>query len=126
MLSLLGGAVLTVALGLQPPPNTSEPQDTQPQTQQPPQKVDDSEAKKPPTPERTGIRALIGNLGGDFTHLPHLDNLFVAVLGGGLALGAHPFDDGFNVRLRSHYDGVNRAFAPGKYLAGHSELSPIE
>lgn len=74
------------------------------------------EPKKPPTPERTGIKALFANLGGDYTHLAHRDNVIVGAIGGGLALAVHPFDDDFNERLRSHYTLVNRAFAPAKYL----------
>jgi membrane-associated phospholipid phosphatase len=84
-------------------------------------KQDDAQAKKPPTPERTGIKALFANLAGDYTHLWHRDNLYVAALGGGLALATHPFDDTFNVRLRSHYTAVNRAFAPGKYFGNTPE-----
>lgn len=89
--------------------------------QQPAQKPDDSDAKKPPTPERTGIRALFANLAGDYTHLPHKDNFYMAALGGGLALAVHPLDPDFNIHLRSHYTAVNRAFAPGKYFGNTAE-----
>jgi membrane-associated phospholipid phosphatase len=80
-----------------------------------------AEAQEPPTPPRTGIRALLANLGEDVTHLPAKQNLYLAAIGGGLALGAHPFDRDFNVRLRSHYDIVNTAFAPGKYVGNTAE-----
>jgi len=85
------------------------------------QKPDASEGKKPPTPQRTGIKALFANLAGDYTHLAHRDNVYVAGLGGGVALALHPFDESFNARLRSHYEAVNRAFALGKYLGNTPE-----
>lgn len=110
---------------MQPPVPADVAADGQPQpTAQPaanPPKPDESAAQKPPTPERTGVKALFANLAGDYTHLLHKDNLYVAALGGGLALAAHPFDQDFNVRLRSHYTTVNRAFAPGKYLGNTVE-----
>ena len=43
------------------------------------------------------------------------------MIGGGLAMGSHPFDQSFNVRLRSHYDIVNKAFAPAKYYGNTPE-----
>jgi hypothetical protein len=70
-------------------------------------------AKEPPTPEHTGIRALLGNLGEDITKLPSMQNLYLVGIGGGLALAVHPADQTFNARLQSHYDTVNAAFAPG-------------
>ena len=86
-----------------------------------PKPPDPSEAKKPPAPSHTGIRALLGNLGEDIRHLPAMQNLYVAGIGGGLAAVAHPFDQTFNVRLRSHYDTVNTAFAPGRYFGNTPE-----
>ena len=80
-----------------------------------------AEAKEPPTPEHTGIRALFGDLGEDVKHLPALQNLYIAAIGGGLALAAHPADRSFNASLLSHYDAVNTAFAPGKYLGNTPE-----
>jgi membrane-associated phospholipid phosphatase len=80
-----------------------------------------AETKEPPTPPHTGIRALIGNLGEDFKHLPSKQNALLAAIGGSLAAGAHPFDKTFNVRLRSHYDAVNTAFAAGKYIGNTPE-----
>jgi len=80
-----------------------------------------AEAKEPPTPAHTGIRALFGDLLEDVKHLPTKQNAYLAVLGGGLAAVAHPADSGLNVRLRSHYDGVNRAFGAGKYIGNTPE-----
>jgi membrane-associated phospholipid phosphatase len=85
------------------------------------EKKQETDAKKPPTPERTGISALFGNLAGDYTHLAHRDNFYVAALGGGLALAVHPLDANFNVHLRSHYTTVNRAYAPAKYVGNTPE-----
>jgi PAP2 superfamily protein len=113
MLSVLLPVVVSAALAGQQPatPPADGPQPT----------ADQSEAQKPPTPPHTGIRALVGNLGEDITHLPSMQNLYLAAIGGGLALGVHPADDTFNVRLRSHYDAVNTAFAPGKYVGDTPE-----
>lgn len=80
-----------------------------------------AEAKEPPTPPHTGLRALIGNLMEDVKHLPAAQNGLLAGIGGGLALAAHPADQTFNGRLRSHYDAVNTAFAPGKYIGNTPE-----
>ena len=94
---------------------------TTPAGQDQAQKPETSDVKKPPTPPHTGVRALFANLGEDIQHLPAMQNLYVAAIGGGLAAGAHPFDQTFNVRLRSHYDTVNKAFAPGKYFGNTPE-----
>jgi hypothetical protein len=126
---LLMTTVLAVALS--GPVGTSSieqnPSSPPEQTQAPPQakeqdpKEQKAEAKEPPTPPHTGIRALFANLGEDVKHLPSKQNLYIAAIGGGLAAAAHPADQSFNVRLRSHYDGVNKAFAPGKYLGNTPE-----
>jgi membrane-associated phospholipid phosphatase len=79
---------------------------------------DSPDAKKPPTPEHTGIHALFRNLGQDYKNLWHLDNLVVAGVGGVAALGVHPFDQDVNDHLRSHYDVVNDVYAPAKYYGG--------
>ncbi len=76
------------------------------------------DAKKPPTPEHTGIHALFRNLGEDYKNLWHLDNLAVAAIGGGAALAVHPWDPDVNAHLRSHYDLVNDVYAPAKYYGG--------
>jgi membrane-associated phospholipid phosphatase len=85
----------------------------------------DSEAKKPPTPPHTGIRALMSGLLDDVKHLPTTDNLYLALLGGGLAAAAHPFDQTFNVHLRSHYTLVNGMFWPAKYYGDTPEQVAI-
>lgn len=103
-------ALLTLALSGQaqaPPP--AAPADPQEQK---------AEAKEPPTPEHTGIRALFSNLGEDIKHLPAKQNLYIAAIGGALAAAAHPVDQSFNAKLLNHYDAVNTFFLPGKYLGG--------
>ncbi len=82
---------------------------------------DDADAKKPPTPEHTGIHALFRNLGEDYQNLAHLDNLVVAGLGGGAALAVHPWDGDVNAHLRSHYTLVNTIYAPAKYYGDTPE-----
>ena len=64
---------------------------------------------------------MFGDLGADLKHLPEIQNVYIAAVGGGLALAAHPFDQSFNAKLLSHYDAVNTAFAPGKYLGNTPE-----
>jgi PAP2 superfamily protein len=88
-------------------------QDPQPPDDQKP--TDQADAKKPPTPEHTGIRALARNLGQDYKNLLHMDNVYVAAAGGGLAFAAHQVDGSFNVHLRSHYTLVNNIYKPAKY-----------
>jgi len=126
-LTLSGPAVLAES---QPPPlapaQQSAPAPTPPQqtadgSDQKDQKDPKAEQKEPPTPPHTGIRALFGNLVEDVKHLPAKQNLYLIGIGGGLAAVAHPADQTFNVRLRSHYDGVNRAFAPAKYFGNTPE-----
>jgi hypothetical protein len=75
-----------------------------------------ADAKEPPTPPHTGIRALFGNLGEDVKHLPAMQNVYIAAIGGGLALAVHPADPTFNERFMSQNAFVNAFFAPGKYL----------
>ena len=110
---------LVLALGL-----TAGPQDQAPQTDKPKddQKAEQkAELKEPPTPPHTGFRALGQNLIEDVRHLPAKQNAYLALVGGGLALAAHPADRTLNARLVSHYDGVNTAFAPGKYIGNTPE-----
>ena len=96
-------------------PDSAQPV-TQDSAQQKTPEPDPSDAKKPPTPVHTGIHALFYGLLEDVKHLPSVPNAKIAAVGGGISLIAHPFDDDFNVRLRSHYNGVNQAFRPGKYI----------
>jgi membrane-associated phospholipid phosphatase len=100
-------------------PYPPQPDPRQPDAPQPGEQK--AEAQEPPTPPRTGIRALFGNLVEDVKHLPARQNLLLAGIGGALAGAAHPADATFNVRLRSHYDAVNTAFAPGKYIGNSVE-----
>jgi hypothetical protein len=100
-------------------PDGQKPSDEKPSDQKPSDQK--AENKEPPTPPRTGIRALFGNLIEDVQHLPSKQNLYLTMIGGGLAAAAHPVDQSFNVRLRSHYDAVNTAFAPGKYVGNTPE-----
>ena len=99
----------------------SGPAQAQQPTAPPDPQEQKAEAKEPPTPAHTGIRALFGDLGEDVKHLPALQNLYIAAIGGGLAAAAHPADPSLNARLVSHYDAVNAAFAPGKYLGNTPE-----
>lgn len=93
-------------------------QDKQQQTEEPDKT---SEEKKPETPPHTGVRALLDGLRLDITHIPSRPNLYLALGGGAVALGAHPFDHDFNVHLRSHYTLVNNIFAPAKYYGNTPE-----
>ena len=102
-----------LALALSTPAQAQTPAATPADPQE--QKAD---AKEPPTPAHTGLHALLGDLGEDIKHLPAMQNVYLAAIGGGLAAAAHPADQTFNARLRSHYDTVNTVFAPGKYLGG--------
>jgi membrane-associated phospholipid phosphatase len=106
MTTVLALALSTPAQGQTPAATPADPQE---------QKAD---AKEPPTPEHTGIHALFGNLGTDIKHLPAMQNLYLAAIGGALAAAVHPLDPTFNAHLQSHYDTV---FAPGKYLGGTVE-----
>jgi len=103
----------------QPPDPQDQSQD--PKNQSPGAKDQEAEAKKPATPPHTGIRALATGVVEDIEHVPSKRNLYVLAIGGGLAAAAHPADQTFNVRLRSHYDGVNKAFAAGKYFGNTPE-----
>src|SRR5471032_1984169 len=107
--SVLALALLTPAQDQTPAAAPSAPQE---------QKADQ---KEPPTPERTGIHALFGNLGEDIKHLPEIQNVYIAAIGGGLALAVHPADQTFNANLQSHYATVNALFAPGKYVGDTPE-----
>src|SRR5437762_5868328 len=93
------------------------------QKQENPEKPGDrsSEEKKPETPPHTGILALLDGLRLDITHIPSLSNLYVVAGGGALAAAAHPFDQDFNIHLRSHYTLVNNIYAPAKYYGNTPE-----
>jgi membrane-associated phospholipid phosphatase len=122
MLFIAGVLALQLA-GVQAVAVDPTPQQTQTAPADPLQNPGDqkAEAKEPPTPPRTGIHALFGNMVEDVKHLPAMQNVYLAAIAGGLAAAAHPADQTFNVRLRSHYDAVNTAFAPGKYIGNTPE-----
>ena len=91
----------TVPLGMMdqdPPPSVPAPDD------------------KPPTPRHTGFRALLYGIGVDVTHL-----LYLAGIGGGLALAVHPLDQTVNARVLNQYALLNTLFAPGKYFGDTPE-----
>ena len=122
MLLLATLLTATLSADLQPvqaPAPPAPTTDSQPQQAEP--KEQKAEAKEPPTPPHTGIRTLFRDLAADFKHLPSRRNFAVLALGGGLAAAAHPWDDTFNGRLRSHYEVVNTAFSAGKYLGNTPE-----
>lgn len=104
-------------------PSAQKPDEQKPAEQTPTEQREEqkAEVKEPPTPPHTGIRALFANLVEDVKHLPAKQNLYLAGIGGALAGAAHPVDQSFNARLRSHYDAVNAAFAPGKYFGNTPE-----
>ena len=81
--------------------------------------ADDPE--RPPTPPHTGIHALFSGLWLDIKNLPSPPNAYIAAIGGGAAAAVHPWDQTFNVRLRSHYDVVDDVFAPAKYYGNTPE-----
>jgi PAP2 superfamily len=102
--------ILVLALALcDQPPVQDEQKPPDPQEQK-------AEAKEPPTPPHTGFRALAINLVEDVKHLPAKQNLYLAAIGGGLAAAVHPADQTVNAHLVSHYDGVNKFFAAGKFV----------
>src|SRR4051812_17546614 len=108
---LLATALLALQLAgpvAAPPDPPAEPAAASPAQEQ------KAEAKEPPTPAHTGLHALFGNLVEDVKHLPSMENAYIATIGGGLALAAHPLDSGVNGRLQSHDDAVDDAFAAGK------------
>ena len=93
-------------------------QEAQPAAEKP---QDSADAKKPPTPEHTGIHALFHDLGDDYKNLWSVDNAVVAGVGGAAALAVHPLDPTFNIHLRSHYTLVNHIYAPAKYYGDTPE-----
>lgn len=114
LISALLWTVLLVPSTQNPVPQTD--------TAVPPETEQAAEAPdKPPTPQHTGSRSILRGLKGDIRHLPSTHNLLIGAVGGGLALGIHPFDHTVNARLISHYEIVNRMFSPAKYYGGTSE-----
>lgn len=97
-------------------PETPGASEQKPPQHNEPEPKDDSEAKKPPTPPHTGVRALIRGIGEDFAHLPSMPNLYITTMGGVGALSLHQFDDNLNNKLRGHEDKAVPAFLLGKYI----------
>ncbi len=123
---LLSGPISTSSVVTQAEGSSAATSQTQPSAAAQPEGANDPkeqppDAKKPPTPEHTGLRALFGNLGEDIKHLPSMQNLELAAVGGGLAAAAHPVDATFNAHLQSQSDAVSAFFAPGKYLGNTPE-----
>jgi PAP2 superfamily len=83
--------------------------------------ADLAEAKDPQKSPPPGLRAIGRDVFGDVKHLPATENLYLALAGGALAAAAHPVDQTFNVRLRSHNDAVNTSFAAAKYFGDAPE-----
>jgi len=98
----------------QQPPQEQQPQAVDPDAQTKPKSPSDqkAEAKEPPTPEHTGFRALFHNLVEDYQHLPSKQNLYLAGIGGGLALAAHPADRTLNARMLGS-SAVDAFYKPG-------------
>ena len=80
-------------------------------------------AGPPPTPQHTGIKAMIKGLGTDFTHLPSKENLFWVSVGGGLALAVHPADQSVNEAMVNS-DFAHDFFKFGSYLGELYTLLP--
>ena len=68
----------------------------------------------PPTPEHTGIKAMIKGLGQDVINLPSRQNLLWVGVGTGLSLAVHPLDDHANEDLSGNT--LNKVFAPGAIM----------
>jgi membrane-associated phospholipid phosphatase len=68
----------------------------------------------PPTPEHTGVMAMIRGLGRDVTHLPSRQNLFWVGVGTGLSFAAHPLDPQANGDLSGNT--WNKVFGPGAIM----------
>lgn len=109
-----------MACGPMGPPSAGSTTDVE-QTQQSDSSNEHAEAQPPPTPAHTGIRALFGNLGEDLKHLPEIQNVYLAAIGGGVALAVHPADQTFTYKLRSHSDVLNDMFALGTYVGDTPE-----
>jgi hypothetical protein len=97
-------------------PQASADQDGAPVT-----KADLPDDDKPRMPAHTGWHAILVGLKGDIEHLPSTTNLYIAGIGGALALGVPPADQTVNARLISHYDIVNNIFTPAKYYGDTPE-----
>lgn len=77
----------------------------------------------PPTPEHTGIKAMIRELGTDVQHLPSFENLFWASTGGGVAAALHPLDPTANADLSGPF--LDKFFKPGAIMGQSYTLLPV-
>jgi hypothetical protein len=71
----------------------------------------------PPTPEHTGIKAILKGLVTDFENLPSKENALWVGIGSGLGLAVHPADDHLNAHLAG--STAHKIFVPGE-IAGES------
>ena len=126
-LALLGIGTSTVAIEPEGPNamawQTQAPTAVQPEDVNDPREraQEKAQEKEPPTPAHTGLHALFGNLGEDIKHLPATQNLYLVVIGGGLAAAAHPADQAFNRHVQSPSAVVSAVFASGKYIGNTPE-----
>ena len=77
----------------------------------------------PPTPEHTGIKAMMEQLLADVRHLPSKENLFWAGVGGGAAAAVHPLDPTANDDLSG--PSLDKFFKPGAILGQSYTLLPV-
>jgi membrane-associated phospholipid phosphatase len=77
----------------------------------------------PPTPEHTGIKAMVRELGVDVQHLPSWENVFWVSVGGGAAALVHPLDPTANADLSGPF--LDKFFKPGAILGQSYTLLPI-
>jgi hypothetical protein len=76
-----------------------------------------------PTPEHTGIKAMVLDFGHDVKHLPSIENLVWAGVGGGLALATHPADSTVNANLSGPF--LDKFFKPGAIMGQSYTLFPV-
>jgi membrane-associated phospholipid phosphatase len=81
-------------------------------------------AGPPPTPEHTGIKAMLKGLVSDFKHLPSKENALWTGIGGAGALAIHPADNNINAHLVGKA-WVHNIFAPGKVIGGSPLLLAV-
>src|SRR5689334_19048983 len=81
-------------------------------------------AGPPPTPRHTGVKTMMKDLYEDVKHVPSLENLYWAGLGGGLALAVHPADDNLQEALVGDTT-AERIFKPGAVLGQLYTLLPV-
>jgi membrane-associated phospholipid phosphatase len=79
-------------------------------------------APPPPTPQHTGIKAMLRDLVEDVKGLPSTENLFWTGIGGGLALATHPIDPTANAHLMGPV--LNKFFKPGAIIGQSYVLIP--